>query len=90
MQYADLTDKNGNPLDWWEGDILAVSLGLWHRYLYVIEHDRGCFWAQRVDCKSDRKKLYELADYGILPSVVCNTTETPELLEIKIRERKNE
>jgi len=76
QQYADLKDKDGKELNWWEGDILGIK----DEALYEIVKDKGCFWAKGIGRMETHKPLlYDLASE--LFTVIGNDIENPELLE---------
>jgi len=77
MQYADLTDKDGKPLDWWEGDVLEDTAGT----LFEIVKEQGCFWAKTIGT-TWMFALYSLVGDNVV--VRGNRHENPELLEGKV------
>ena len=77
-QYADVTDKDGKPLDWWEGDILGIE----GEALYEIIKNKGCFWAKGIRRMEGHTSLLCNFVDDILV-VIGNRYENPELLEAK-------
>lgn len=79
QQFADLTDKDGKPLNWWEGDILGIK----DEALYEIVKEDGCFWAKLIS-SPERVFLYSLITDNV--TVVGNIYENPELLKVQKNE----
>jgi len=75
-QLTGLKDKNGEWLNWWEGDLFCID-----GTLKVIVKDNGCFWFESVKSKC-RTLCYETIDWaGIESCKIGNIHQNPELMK---------
>ena len=61
-QYAAAHGKDGESLDWWEGDLLEDEADEITRKEVVI--DQGCFWCVNTKHRTYRIPLYEVAKWS--------------------------
>lgn len=80
-QSTGLKDKNGEDLDWWEGDIFKMH---GHPIPWVIIEERSCFWF-RCPVTKERKLCYGVAEYFNQPVKIGNIHENGNLLEEKLK-----
>lgn len=73
-QYTGLEDTSGNPLDWWEGDLLQVG-----RNTKVVVFENGCFWAKSIH-RDWYIPLRDIATWSLVKKT-GNIHENPELLK---------
>ena len=78
-QFTGLLDKNGDELDWWEGDLFELFSDY---HLYEIVYDKGCFWFKSIRT-THRIQVAETLDWGDMPKKIGNIHSNPELLEAK-------